>query len=85
VILKYLMVCVVMFMFQIDLILLSRDFSLYLRYKCKLYIITTNAIDILKGHDPGFMNKNTRKFRTLPRNTIAYQAPRTLNNNQLFF
>jgi len=48
------------FIFQIGLMLLSCEFSLLLRCKCKLYIIVINAIYILKGHYPVLMNKNTR-------------------------
>lgn len=60
VILKIIVICVVMFIFQISLMLLSRDFSLPLWCKCNLYIIIINVIYIFKGHYPVLMNNNTR-------------------------
>jgi hypothetical protein len=57
---KNIVVCVVMFILQISLMLLSRDFSLPLRCKCKLYIIIINVIYILKELYSVLMNNNTR-------------------------
>jgi hypothetical protein len=60
VILKNIVMCVVMFILQRSLMLLSRDFSLPLRCKCKLYIIIINVIYIFKGLYPVLVNNNTR-------------------------